>query len=181
MPDQSGEPPGGPQVVLYETDDGKSRIRVRLAEGTVWLTQALLAELFQTSVPNINIHIRNILADGELLGSAVVKEYSTTAADGERYRTKDYGLEMILAVGCRVRSSRGTQFRQWATGRLGEYLVKGIRVNLMRNGVFPDMLDPDRGQCPSESRLQAEANPGASAPGVGHCRGQGTVDPPRAR
>ena len=88
-----------------------------------------MAELFQTSVPNISIHVRNILAEGELQESAVVKEYLITAADGKRYRTKHYSLEMILAVGYRVRSPRGTQFRQWATERLGEYLVKGFALD----------------------------------------------------
>ncbi|NLX21032.1 MAG: virulence RhuM family protein [Phycisphaerae bacterium] len=117
------------EIVLYQTEDGLSRIQVRLENETVWLTQAHMAELFQTSVSNINIHIRNILRDGELQERAVIKEYLITAADGKRYRTKHYRLEMILAVGYRVRSLRGTQFRQWATERLREYLVKGFTLD----------------------------------------------------
>lgn len=116
-------------VVLYQTEDGRSRIQVRLENETVWLTQAMMAELFQTSVPNISIHIRNILAEGELHAGSVAKDYLITAADGKRYHTKHYSLEVILAVGYRIRSPRGTQFRQWATERLAEYLVKGFTLD----------------------------------------------------
>lgn len=126
-PSERGRQAG--DIVLYQTEDGRNRIQVRLENETVWLTQALMAELFQTSVPNISIHIRNILAEGELRDGSVVKEYLITATDGKRYRTKHYSLEMILAVGYRVRSPRGTQFRQWATERLGEYLVKGFTLD----------------------------------------------------
>jgi hypothetical protein len=114
------------QILFYQSEDGTSRIEVRLDEGTVWLTQALIAELYQTSIPNINIHIRNILKDGELEKGSVIKEYLTTAADCKSYRTKYYNLDMILAIGYRVRSHRGTQFRRWATERLREYLIKGF-------------------------------------------------------
>ncbi|MBN1909088.1 MAG: virulence RhuM family protein [Pirellulales bacterium] len=116
-------PPGG-QMLIYR--DGALDLQVRLDGQTVWLTQAGMAELFQTSVPNINIHIRNILQEEELERSAVIKEYLITAADGKNYQTKHYNLDMILAVGYRVRSARGTQFRQWATARLRELLVKGF-------------------------------------------------------
>jgi hypothetical protein len=114
------------QIIFYQSEDGSSRIEVRLDEGTVWLTQALIAELYQTSIPNINIHIRNILTAGELEEDSVIKDYLITAADSKSYRTKFYNLDMILAIGYRVRSHRGTQFRRWATERLREYLIKGF-------------------------------------------------------
>jgi hypothetical protein len=120
------EPVTRSQILFYQSEDGSNRIEVRLEEGTVWLTQALIAELYQTSIPNINIHIRNILTGAELEADSVIKEYLTTAADRKSYRTKFYNLDMILAIGYRVRSHRGTQFRRWATERLREYLIKGF-------------------------------------------------------
>jgi len=129
MSEQPDNPQKKSEIVLYRTEDGRNRIQVRMENETVWLTQALMAELFQTSIPNISIHIRNILLEGELREASVVKEYLITAADGKRYRTKHYSLDMILAVGYRVHSPRGTQFRQWATERLGEYLVKGFTLD----------------------------------------------------
>jgi hypothetical protein len=119
-------PPGG-QVLIYE--DGALNLQVRLDGQTVWLTQAGMAELYQTSKQNISLHIQNILEEGELRSEAVVKEYLTTAADGKRYRTLHYSLDMILAIGYRVRSARGTLFRQWATRRLRELLVKGFTLD----------------------------------------------------
>jgi len=113
-------------ILFYQTEDGHSRIEVRLEDNTVWLTQALIAELFQTTKQNISLHLQNILAEGELDEDSVVKEYLTTAADGKSYSTKFYNLEAIIAVGYRVHSHRGTQFRRWATERLREYLVKGF-------------------------------------------------------
>ncbi len=114
------------ELILYTTEDGAAAVRLRVAEGTVWLTQLELSELFQTSKQNISLHVKNVLAEGELHAESVVKEYLTTAADRKSYRTRCYNLDMILAVGYRVRSPRGTQFRQWATTRLREYLVKGF-------------------------------------------------------
>ena len=128
MSEQPDNPQKKSEIVLYRTEDGRNRIQVRMENETVWLTQALMAELFQTSIPNISIHIRNILLEEELREASVVKEYLMTA-DGKRYRTKHYSLDMILAVGYRVRSPRGTQFRQWATEHLGEYLVKGFTLD----------------------------------------------------
>jgi len=96
------------QILFYQSENGTSRIEVRLDEGTVWLTQALIAELYQTTIPNINIHIGNIFKENELDRNSVVKEYLTTAADGKNYRTLYYNLDMILAIGYRVRSHRGT-------------------------------------------------------------------------
>jgi hypothetical protein len=114
------------ELILYQTEDGLAEVKLRAQDGSVWLTQLDIAELFAVTVPNANIHIRNILKEGELATEAVVKEDLITAADGKRYRTKLYRLEMILAVGYRVKGTRGTQFRQWATAHLAEYLVKGF-------------------------------------------------------
>lgn len=119
-------PPDG-QILIYH--DGALNLQVRLDGLTVWLPQATMAELYQTSKQNISLHIQNILEEGELQADAVVKEYLTTAADGKRYRTLHYNLDMILAVGYRVRSPRGTLFRQWATSRLSELLVKGFTMD----------------------------------------------------
>jgi len=115
--------------VLYQTDDGQTRIKVRLQDESVWLAQATLTEPFQTSKQNISLHLKNIFAEGDLAENRVVKEYLTTAADGKQYRTKHYNLEAIIAVGYRVKSHRGTQFRRWATERLNEYLVKGFTMS----------------------------------------------------
>ncbi len=114
------------ELILYHTDDGKAQILLRAEGDTVWLTQAEIATLFDTSKQNVSLHIRNILNDKELPEDSVVKESLTTAADGKNYRVKWYSLPLILAVGYRVRSPRGTQFRQWATAHLNEYLVKGF-------------------------------------------------------
>ncbi|HPR67730.1 MAG TPA: virulence RhuM family protein [Kiritimatiellia bacterium] len=114
------------ELIVYRSEDGKAEVQLAAADGSVWLSQGAMAELFGTSVPNINIHIRNILKENELPVDSVVKQSLTTAADGKKYRTKRYRLEMILAVGYRVRSPRGTEFRQWATRHLAEYLVKGF-------------------------------------------------------
>jgi hypothetical protein len=119
-------PPGG-QIIIYR--DGATNLQVRLDGQTVWLTQAAMAQLFQTTKQNISLHIQNVLEEKELQSEAVVKEYLTTAADGKRYRTLHYSLDMILAVGYRVRSARGTAFRQWATARLSELLVKGFTLD----------------------------------------------------
>ena len=120
------------EFLLYTTDDGQTRIQLRAQDGSVWLSQADIAALFATSIPNVSIHIRNILKDGELVADSVLKESLITAADGKAYKTKLYRLELILAVGYRVRSPRGTQFRQWATGHLAEYLVKGFVLDDQR-------------------------------------------------
>ncbi len=114
------------ELILYQTEDGLARVQLRAMDGGVWLSQKEMAELFGITVPNVNIHIRNILKENELPADSVVKESLITAADGKNYPTKLYRLEMILAVGYRVRSPRGTQFRQWATRYLSEYLVKGF-------------------------------------------------------
>ena len=119
-------PPGG-QLLIYREE--ATSLQVRLDGQTVWLPQAAMAELYQTTKQNISLHIQNILEEKELPPEAVVKKYLTTAADGKRYRTLHYNLDMILAVGYRVRSPRGTLFRQWATARLSELLVKGFTLD----------------------------------------------------
>ncbi|QCO56295.1 virulence RhuM family protein [Pseudorhodobacter turbinis] len=117
------------EVILYQTEDGRAQISLHAVDGTVWLTQAEMAQLFDTTKQNISLHLRNIFADGELVEGSVVKEYLTTAADGKTYRTLHYSLDMILAVGFRVRSARGTQFRRWANTILQDYLVKGFAMD----------------------------------------------------
>jgi hypothetical protein len=114
------------QFLVYRTQDGKLKIDVRFEGETVWLTQQQMAELFQTSVPNVSMHIRNVFDEGELEPNSVVKDSLTTAADGKNYSTKFYNLDIIISVGYRVKSHRGTQFRMWATQRLREYIVKGF-------------------------------------------------------
>ncbi|MDO1559518.1 virulence RhuM family protein [Brevundimonas sp. 2R-24] len=117
------------ELILYSTEDGAATIGLRAIDGTVWLTQLEMAELFDTSKQNVSLHINNILSEEELAAESVVKESLTTAADGKAYRTKVYNLDAILAVGYRVRSPRGTQFRRWATTVLREYLVKGFAMD----------------------------------------------------
>ncbi|PIV23188.1 MAG: hydroxyacid dehydrogenase [Deltaproteobacteria bacterium CG_4_8_14_3_um_filter_45_9] len=117
------------EILFYQTEDGRNRIEVRLEDNTVWLSQSLMAELFQTTKQNISLHIKNIFKEGELDPDSVVKEYLTTAADRKSYLTYYYNLDVIISVGYRVRSHRGTQFRRWATERLREYLVKGFTMD----------------------------------------------------
>ena len=114
---------------MYQSPDGRTKIDVRMENQTVWLTQAQMVELFQSSKSSISEHIKHIFDEGELTEDSVVRNIRTTAADGKNYRTKLYNLDMILAVGYRVKSLRGTQFRIWATERLREYLVKGFTMN----------------------------------------------------
>lgn len=120
---------GRGELVIYATEDGAAQFYLRAEGGSVWLTQLELAELFQTTKQNISLHIRNILAEGELSEAATVKEYLTVQTEGSRQIKRPlqfYNLDLILAVGYRVRSPRGTQFRQWATQHLREYLIKGF-------------------------------------------------------
>lgn len=114
------------ELIQYQTEDGETVIRLQARDGNVWLSQADMAELFQATKQNISLHIRNILEDGEQDEEAVIKDYLTTASDGKRYSVMHYSLPMILAVGFRVRSPRGAQFRRWAADALSEYLVKGF-------------------------------------------------------
>lgn len=116
-------------IIIYRTADGRASVALFAKDGKIWLNQQQMAELFATSKPNISMHIANILKERELYKDSVVKEFLTTAADGKNYNVVFYSLEMIIAVGYRVRGVRGTQFRQWATEHLTEYLVKGFTMD----------------------------------------------------
>lgn len=122
---------GNGEIILYNAEDGSPTIRLRAEGETVWLTQLEIAELFQTTKQNISLHVNNIFSEKEL-DKAVVKEHLTTASDGKKYLTNLYNLKMILAIGYRVQSHRGIQFRQWATTHLQEYLVKGFVMDDVR-------------------------------------------------
>jgi len=120
------------EILLYQTEEGKSRIEVRLEQGTVWLNQKLIADLFQVGVNTINYHIKDIYRDRELLPESTIRKYRIVQTEGNRQISRQvvfYNLDMILAVGYKVRSHRGTQFRHWATERLREYLVKGFTLD----------------------------------------------------
>lgn len=126
------EPLPQSEIILYQTEDGRTRIQCRLENETLWLTQAQIAELFQVTPQNVTLHLKAIFAEGELSESATCKDYLQVRFEGSREVTRalrHYRLEAILAVGYRVRSHRGTQFRQWATARLSEYLVKGFTMD----------------------------------------------------
>jgi len=113
-------------IIIYNTADGKAKVALYAKDGNIWMNQNQLAELFATSVPNISMHISNILKEGELEQISVIKDYLTTATDGKEYNVTFYSLDMILAIGFRVRSKRGTQFRIWANKNLKEYMIKGF-------------------------------------------------------
>ena len=117
------------EIVLYTTPDGTTAMQLRLEGGTVWLSQKEMAHLYQVSVPAIVQHLRGIFESGELEADSVIKDYLITASDRKNYKTKLYRLEAILAVGYRVRSHRGVQFRQWATDHLSEFLAKGFLLD----------------------------------------------------
>jgi len=125
------------EIIIYEGADGAPRIQVQMKDETVWLSQKQMAELFDCSVDNVSLHMKNIFKDGELNENSVTEEYSTTASDGKNYLVKHYNLDAIISVGYRINSLRGTRFRQWATARLREYLVQGFTMNdefLKNNG-----------------------------------------------
>lgn len=132
------------QLILYTSEDGQAQVQLRADQNTVWLTQLEMAELFNASKQNISLHLKNLFQDAELHEEAVVKESLTTAADGKAYRTKLYNLDAILAVGYRVRSPRGVQFRRWASTVLAEYLRKGFVMDderLKNPDGHPDYFD----------------------------------------
>lgn len=147
-------------IIIYNTIDGKAKVTLMAKDGQVWMNQGQLAELFATSVPNINIHIGNILQDRELVAESVIKDYLITAADGKQYNVKFYSLDMILAIGFRVRSKRGVQFRIWANEHLKEYMIKGFTIDDERlknpNGrpdYFDELLERIRDIRASEKRF----------------------------
>lgn len=133
------------EIILYQSDDGQIKIQVRLENETVWLTQADMVKLFQSSKSNISEHIKHIFEEGELQEDSVVRKFRTTAADGKNYDVNHYNLDVIISVGYRVKSLRGTQFRIWATERLREYLIKGFTMNddLLKQGggYFEELLE----------------------------------------
>ena len=117
------------EIIIYQIDEESTRIEVRLEEETVWLTQAQMVNLFNSTKQNISLHINNIFREEELIENSVVKFSLTTASDGKKYKTKYYNLDVIISVGYRVKSLRGTQFRIWANKVLKDYLLKGYAVN----------------------------------------------------
>ena len=117
------------KVIIYTANDGKTKIDVKLEEETLWLTQAQMCELYQTSKSNVSEHIKHVFEEGELNEESVVRKFRTTAADGKEYLVSHYNLDMIIALGYRVRSIIATRFRQWATERLKEYIVKGFTLD----------------------------------------------------
>lgn len=134
-------------IIIYQTQDGKTKIDVKINNDTVWLNQSQIAELLQTTKQNVSLHIRNIFKEQELVEDSVVKDFLTTAADGKDYNVKHYSLDVIISVGYRVKSIRGTQFRIWATQILKEYMLKGFAMdddrlkNLGGGGYWHELLE----------------------------------------
>lgn len=123
------------EILLYQTEDGETRIDVRFQDETVWLTQAQMAELFQTTKQNINLHVKNVFDEGELKQKGTVKDSLTVRKEGNREVSREvsyYSLDVVISVGYRIKSHRGTQFRIWATQRLKEYLIKGFALDDVR-------------------------------------------------
>ena len=159
------ETPPQSSIVLYQTEDGRTRVECRFAEETIWLTQTLIGELFQISVPTVNEHLKGIYGEGELPAAATIRKFRIVRSEGVREVSREiehYSLPAILAVGYRVRSHRGTQFRQWATARLSEYLVKGFTMDDERlkeppgkgkKDYFDDLLERIRDIRSSERRF----------------------------
>ncbi|MCL2042220.1 MAG: virulence RhuM family protein [Bacteroidales bacterium] len=147
-----------PDFIIYEADDNVAKVSVRLAEETVWLTQKQLADVFDTTKQNIGQHIKNIIDESELDRDSVVKFFFTTAADGKNYNTEHYNLDMIISLGYRINSKVATKFRQWATERLKEYIVKGFTLDdeRLKNGggrYFRELLQRIRDIRSSERNL----------------------------
>ena len=138
------------KIIMYTTDDGQVEIEVQVEDENVWLTQNSMAKLFDTTKQNISLHIKNIFDEHELNESSVVKENLTTAKDGKKYKIKFYNLDLIISVGYRVKSIRGTQFRIWANKLIKDYLIKGYNLNIKRfknNGgetYFEELLEKIR-------------------------------------
>lgn len=158
VPPQSG-------MLLYQTEDGRTRVQCRFEAETMWLTQALMAELFEVTVPTVNEHLKGLVSDGEIDPGATIRNFRIVRSEGSRSVTRDiehYSLPAIIGVGFRVRSHRGTQFRQWATARISEYLVKGFAIDDERlknppgkgeKDYFDDLLERIRDIRSSERRF----------------------------
>ena len=116
-------------IVIYNTESNGTKVEVKLVDGNLWLAQEQIVSLYNSSKSNISEHIKHILEEGELDEDSVVRNFRTTASDGKQYNVKHYNLEMILAIGYRVRSNIGTNFRKWATSTLKEYVTKGFALN----------------------------------------------------
>ena len=135
------------EILIYRTEDGHTKIDVKFEDETVWLTQAQLCELYQTSKSNISEHIKHIFEEGELEETSVVRKFRTTASDGKKYNTIHYNLDMIISLGYRVKSKIATTFRRWATERLKEYMIKGFTMdderlkNLGGGNYWKELLD----------------------------------------
>ncbi|OGU75385.1 MAG: hypothetical protein A2V93_08745 [Ignavibacteria bacterium RBG_16_34_14] len=136
------------EIILYQTEDGKTKIEVRLENDTVWLTQAQIGELFQKAKSTISEHLKHIFEEGELDENSVVRNFRTTALDGKRYDIAYYNLDVIISIGYRIKSLQGTKFRIWATQRLKEYLIKGFALDDERlkaggylNKYFEELLE----------------------------------------
>ena len=135
------------EIIIYQTEDGSTKIDVKFEEETVWLTQAQLCELYQTSKSNISEHVKHIFEEGELEEDSVVRKFRTTGADGKNYNITHYNLDMIISLGYRVKSLIATQFRRWATERLKEYMIKGFTMdderlkNLGGGNYWKELLD----------------------------------------
>ncbi len=123
------------QIEIYKSSDGETQIEVKFEQDTVWLTQKMMADLFQTTVPNINMHLSNVFSDGELLEEATIKDFLIVRMEGKREvkrNQKVYNLDAIISVGYRIKSEIATKFRQWATQRLKDYLIQGYAINEKR-------------------------------------------------
>lgn len=146
-------------IVIYQSEEGDVRLDVRLEDSTVWLSQSQMCELYQTSKSNVSEHIKHIFKEGELQESAVVRKFRTTASDGKSYNITYYNLDMVLSLGYRIRSAIATKFRQWATQRLTEYIIKGFTMdderlkNLGGGGYWKELLDRIRDIRSSEKVL----------------------------
>ena len=131
------------EIVIYQTEDGSTKVEVILESENVWLSQSQMSILYQVKKQNISYHLRNIFKDSELDENSVVKDFLTTASDGKGYKTLYYNLDVIISVGYRINSHRGTQFRIWATQRLREYLVKGFTLDdeRLKSGSKPNYFE----------------------------------------
>ena len=148
--------------LLYTTPEGNVKIEVFFQDKTVWLTQQLLADLFNTTKQNVSLHLKNIFEEGELIEDSVVKEFLTTASDGKKYKVKYYNLDAIIAVGYRINSKQATNFRIWATHTLREYIIKGFAIDderlkqgktLFGQDYFKELLERVRSIRASERRI----------------------------